>query len=66
MNSILEKIVSEKGKEYDVAVMYSGGKDSAYLLYLLKEVYKLRVVAVMVDNGYEHDYTWKPMECLIT
>ena len=63
MNSILEKIVSEKGKEYDVAVMYSGGKDSAYLLYLLKEVYKLRVVAVMVDNGYEHDYTWEPMEC---
>lgn len=51
LNEIVKK---EKGREYDVAVMYSGGKDSSYLLYLLKEVYKLRVVAVYIDNGFEN------------
>lgn len=62
MNQEFQKIVThKKGEEYDVAVMYSGGKDSSYLIYLLKEVYHLRVVAVMVDNGFEHDYTWEPM-----
>lgn len=62
MNEVLKKILSKKGEgEFDVAVMYSGGKDSAYLLYLMKEVYHLRVVAVMVDNGFEHDYAWEPM-----
>ncbi len=55
-------VISKKGKEYDVAVMYSGGKDSAYLLYLLKEVYKLRVKACIVDNGFENDFMWKPMK----
>lgn len=62
VNEVLQNIIKKKGREYDVAVMYSGGKDSAYLLYLLKEIYHLRVLAVMVDNGYEHDYTWKPMQ----
>lgn len=63
MNEIFQKIITAKtGEEYDVAVMYSGGKDSSYLLYLLKEVYHLRVVAVMVDNGFEHEYTWEPMK----
>lgn len=62
MNDVFQKIVTQKkGGQYDVAVMYSGGKDSSYLIYLLQEVYHLRVMAVMVDNGFEHDYTWEPM-----
>lgn len=53
-NEILKEILKKKkGEKYDVALMYSGGKDSSYLLYLLKKVYGLRVIAVMVDNGYE-------------
>lgn len=53
-NEYLRKIIDKKkGKKYDVAVMYTGGKDSSYLIYLLKEVYKLRLIAVTVDNGYE-------------
>lgn len=31
--------IEHKGM-YDWAVMFSGGKDSTFLLYLLKEVYK--------------------------
>lgn len=61
-NVIVENIFRNKtGSKYDVAVMYSGGKDSAFLLYLLKEVYCLRVLAVIVDNGFENTYMWEPM-----
>lgn len=62
-NKIFEQILNKKsGDKYDVAVMYSGGKDSAYLLYLLKEVYHKKVIAVIVDNGFENEYMWYPME----
>lgn len=58
---LFEIISKKKGEKYDVAVMYSGGKDSSYLLYLLKEVYKLRVIAVSVNNGYEDDFMSESM-----
>ena len=62
-NDFLENILSRKqGKYYDIAVMYSGGKDSSFLLYLLKEVYKLRVIACFVDNGFENNCVWENIE----
>lgn len=57
-NEILEACFSnQRGTDYDVAICYSGGKDSAFLIYLLKEIYGLRVIAVFVDNGYEFPET---------
>jgi len=45
----VEKI---KGKgEYDCLLLFSGGKDSTYLLYVLKEKYGLNVLAVTVDTA---------------
>ncbi len=42
-----------RGKsDYDCTVSYSGGKDSSYTLYVLKEVFKLRVLALVFDNGF--------------
>lgn len=38
--------------EYDCLMCYSGGKDSTYTLSLLKNVYKLRVLAFTFDNGF--------------
>lgn len=62
-NEILDEIFNKKtGENIDICVMYSGGKDSSFLLHLLKEVYGLRVKAVMVDNGFENAKVWKPME----
>jgi len=38
--------------QYDCLVLYSGGKDSSYLLYFLKQEYNLRLLAVTVDNHF--------------
>lgn len=48
-----ERAVSEcKGQgEYDCLVLLSGGKDSAYLAYLLKERYELKILSLTVDTG---------------
>ncbi|MFA5101479.1 MAG: hypothetical protein WC547_11395 [Candidatus Omnitrophota bacterium] len=49
-----------KGKgEYDAAMAYSGGKDSTYTLYLLTEVFHLRVLPVTFDNGFISDRAFK-------
>ena len=42
-----------KGKgTYDALVAYSGGKDSTYILRLLKETFGLRILAVTFDHGF--------------
>lgn len=44
----------EKGKwKYDALVFFSGGKDSTYLLYQLRQRHsKLRILAITVDNDF--------------
>lgn len=42
-------------RPYDCLVPLSGGKDSTYVLYLVTKVYKLRTLAVTLDNGYLSD-----------
>ncbi len=37
---------------YHVLLAYSGGKDSTYTMWLLREIYNLRVLAVTIDNGF--------------
>ena len=48
-----EKYINKiRGKsEYDCLLLYSGGKDSTYLLYKLKVKYNLNVLAVTIDTG---------------
>jgi len=46
-------IESCRGREqYDVMVLLSGGKDSTYLLWYLKEHYRLKPLAFTCDNGF--------------
>ncbi len=55
----IDKIIAEnKGKNsYDCVVGFSGGKDSAYLLWKLKTQYGLNILAVTVDHGFFPDIT---------
>lgn len=48
-----------KNKNYDCIIGVSGGTDSCYLLYLAKEVYGLRPLAVNLDNGWSSDIAVK-------
>ncbi|HHV30581.1 adenine nucleotide alpha hydrolase family protein [Acetivibrio mesophilus] len=58
IKEIDEIIESVRGKgQYDCAVGFSGGKDSTYLLWVLKEKYKLNVLAIAVDHGFMPNVT---------
>jgi tRNA(Ile)-lysidine synthase TilS/MesJ len=49
-----DSVLSALSKQgtYDAIMAYSGGKDSSYTLKVLKEVYHLRVLAVVFDHGF--------------
>jgi len=44
--------IKGKNKKYDCIVGISGGVDSSYMLYQLKNKYGLRPLAVTLDNGW--------------
>lgn len=52
----LEKIfnnVKKLNTKYDCLVPFSGGKDSAYVLYICKHIFKLNVLAFNFNNGFQ-------------
>ena len=53
-----------KDKKYDCIVAFSGGKDSTYALYLAKEVYGMRPLAVTGDNGLLTPWALKNMKTI--
>ncbi len=52
---LLEKILSKRGNQYDCVIGISGGKDSCYVAYLAKKVFRLRVLAVTYDFPFMVD-----------
>lgn len=62
---ILEKSKKTKKSEYDCLLLYSGGKDSSYVLYRLVEM-GLKVLAFTFDNGYISDTAFKNIERITT
>ena len=53
---VLARIPTSPGLKYDVAVFYTGGKDSSYLLYHLARVQKLRVLALCWETPFMSDW----------
>ena len=49
---VLEEIPRSKTSRFDIAVFYTGGKDSTYLLYYLSKVKGLRVLAMTWEIPY--------------
>lgn len=56
--TIIEKLRKEKRSNYDCLLLYSGGKDSSYVLYRLVEM-GLKVLAFTFDNGYISESAFK-------
>ena len=51
MEKTFERTKKKNKGQYDGLLCYSGGKDSTYLLYILKEKYGLNILAVTIDTG---------------
>lgn len=56
---------SRSGTGHDAVVAFSGGKDSTYLLYVLKEQFGLRTLAVTFDNGFLSESTFANMRNVV-
>jgi N-acetyl sugar amidotransferase len=66
IDSIFEAIKSEqRDKEYDAVIGLSGGVDSSYLAYIAVEVFKLRLLAVHVDGGWNSELAVKNIENIV-
>lgn len=59
---IIENIPRAKKSRFDVAVFYTGGKDSTYLLYYLSKVKKLRVLALTWIIPYASECALKSID----
>lgn len=62
-----EKLVNEyKGKNsYDALMCYSGGKDSTYTSIILKNEYKLNILAITFDNGFVSDQAFRNIKNVV-
>jgi len=59
-------IMEYKGIEkYDVLMCYSGGKDSTYTLKVIKEEYRLNILAITFDNGFLSDQAVKNIHTIV-
>lgn len=51
-NEVLNLVNNKPERDYDCLVLYSGGKDSSYSLYVIKKILKLRPLALTIDNSF--------------
>lgn len=59
---VMNDFPRSKKSRFDVAVFYTGGKDSTYLLYYLAKVKKLRVLALTWEIPFISDCAKKSIE----
>ncbi len=59
---LVREIPHAKQSRFDVAVFYTGGKDSAFLLYQLAKVRGLRVLALTWEIPYQSDNARQSIE----
>lgn len=65
LSSLVTKIKSAgKGREYDCIIGVSGGVDSTYVAYLVKQL-GLRPLAIHFDNGWNSELAVKNIEAVL-
>ncbi|MDE7214124.1 MAG: hypothetical protein K2N42_06050 [Anaeroplasmataceae bacterium] len=52
LDMLFQNKIKDHSHTYDVALGFSGGKDSTYVLYQLVHNYKLKVITYTLDNGF--------------
>ena len=66
LKEIIDKIKKEgEGKDFDCLMGMSGGIDSSYLLYVMKEIYGLRPLVFHVDAGWNSQIAVNNIERLV-
>jgi N-acetyl sugar amidotransferase len=66
IDAIFDAIKAEqKDKEYDAVIGLSGGVDSSYLALIAVRVFKLRLLAVHVDGGWNSELAVKNIENIV-
>ena len=66
IRQLVDKIKTDgKGKTYDCLIGLSGGVDSTYVAYLVKQL-GLRPLAVHLDNGWNSELAVKNVENIVT
>jgi hypothetical protein len=63
LTKTLDRYRNQHGR-YDCILGWSGGKDSTYALYLLKERYKLRVLPFHYNNGFDRPENQANLEAI--
>ena len=62
----LQAIISTKpNRTYDCLALYSGGKDSSYMLHVIKSEIGLNPLAVTLDNGFIADAVLPNMKAVL-
>lgn len=64
LNTILKEIKLNKKEKYDCVIGLSGGTDSSYLAYLVKE-WGLNPLAVHFDNGWNSELSVRNVENIL-
>lgn len=59
---VMNVIPATPKAKFDVALFYTGGKDSSYLLYYLSKILRLRVLALTWKQPYMSDNALKSIE----
>lgn len=66
LKELIEKIKEDgKSNEYDCIIGLSGGVDSTYVAYIVKEEFGLRPLAVHLDNGWNSELSVVNMENIV-
>lgn len=63
-NNLISKIKSHSGKKYDCIIGVSGGVDSTYVAFKVKEA-GLNPLAVHLDNGWNSELAVKNIESIV-
>ena len=66
IDTVIEAIKAEQiDKEYDAVIGLSGGVDSSYLAYIAVKVFKMRLLAVHVDGGWNSELAVRNIENIV-